>query len=1107
MANTKKIKGLTVEIDGDILGLRTALSQAKGLISDYDKQLKALDNSDPLNSETIAKKQEVLQKAIAQTEKELQQYQKILESLKSKGISKKSTEWIDVETRIINANNKLESYKQSLNKIPTHYQAIGKEIDALIAKQEAMPTALESWSKGLKNISETTEEVSKKTKALSALAVAGLTASAKSAIDFESNIASIKKVVTDLTEGTINDLKNLSVDSGIDFSEISSYASMAGTLGIAEKDISAFAESMVKLNTSTDGAISGEEGAKSVARFLNLVGQGTDQVGSFGSALVYVADQFATTADEVLATSSAMAGLSSVFNVDENDLIGISAVLQSLGVTDNVSASTFTKVFSTIEQAVDSGGEKMEKFAQVAGYSAEEFSKAWKDKPMQVVLDFADGLQGSVFAEIQTLVNQNSDTLNDYANVLGMTKEQFIKAFGEDSKGLIEDYTNALADMNDDEESAISILSDLSLSNVRYANTLLKLSGHGQEVKEAIQDSNKAWKENSALTTKANVIYQTTEAQLKGAVNSLKQAGATLGDELVPYLKKGADAVKDFSSWFSNLNDGTKSNIVSMTALVALISPLSKGVSTITALSSAITGLGTMGIASLGATGVAIAGIAVSGKAIYDMIKPINDEFSTSSQEILDSIEDIKTASNESYTAKMLELAEEKNGTQTLIENLGSLQEAYISNNQAGEDNATTKERINDVIAQLNEQLPNEKYYFDETTGSIKNSKDEIVNLRTETEAYYETLKRQAVLDEFNAQIEAMESKYQELGSLIEEQRTSFNDIYSQLDEHGRQAVADLVEAYEQGLDGIELDSAIYSAEDIDLITQAGEAWKNASVSDTAQEYRDLSEAINQAKENVQLASSQDGEAFWTTADLFGIDLSTDWLDTSYQELMAKREEIQTQMESAQLLGDTASVSELQEQLNALDEQIASQQLAQSELIANMQQQQLDSIESVKTAQQEANTENANQALQALLDNAEPFKNSVYEPVTQGGTEARNYLQNEVFNTPFKTTLQVDVQYNGIRNDLGGVNLANGTYNSGGFNTTYNSGGFSNSGLTYQGFNAMLHGLKSGGYASGGITLNNTFNITNGNNIDSATVQSWSAVMVDYINEELGKAI
>lgn len=57
------------------------------------------------------------------------------------------------------------------------------------------------------------------------------------------------------------------------------------------------------------------------------------------------------------------------------------------------------------------------------------------------------------------------------------------------------------------------------------------------------------------------------------------------------------------------------------------------------------------------------------------------------------------------------------------------------------------------------------------------------------------------------------------------------------------------------------------------------------------------------------------------------------------------------------------------------------------------------------------------------------------------------------------------------------------------------SGGFISSG----GFNGMASG--------GTITLNNTFNIQNGSSINEATVMSWADVMIDRINNELGRMV
>ena len=49
--------------------------------------------------------------------------------------------------------------------------------------------------------------------------------------------------------------------------------------------------------------------------------------------------------------------------------------------------------------------------------------------------------------------------------------------------------------------------------------------------------------------------------------------------------------------------------------------------------------------------------------------------------------------------------------------------------------------------------------------------------------------------------------------------------------------------------------------------------------------------------------------------------------------------------------------------------------------------------------------------------------------------------------------------------------------------------------------------FQSGGMMSGGITLNNTFTINNGNDIDESVVLQWADVMTDRINENLGRMV
>lgn len=62
----------------------------------------------------------------------------------------------------------------------------------------------------------------------------------------------------------------------------------------------------------------------------------------------------------------------------------------------------------------------------------------------------------------------------------------------------------------------------------------------------------------------------------------------------------------------------------------------------------------------------------------------------------------------------------------------------------------------------------------------------------------------------------------------------------------------------------------------------------------------------------------------------------------------------------------------------------------------------------------------------------------------------------------------------------------------------------SNGKIASSGFSGALN---SGGFSSGGITLNASFNITNGSNIDRNTVLQWADVMTERINENLGAQI
>ncbi|MCO4573698.1 hypothetical protein Si079_00991 [Streptococcus infantarius subsp. infantarius] len=188
-----------------------------------------------------------------------------------------------------------------------------------------------------------------------------------------------------------------------------------------------------------------------------------------------------------------------------------------------------TQTLSAIESAVAAGGEKLQKFANVAGESSEEFASKWKNKPVEAIQDFIRGL----------------GTL--------------------DERGA----------------SATMVLDDMGLSGVRQSNMLKSLALAADTMTGAVDLSNKAWNENTALTNEASTRYETTESKLKMLKNQVVDMGINLGGPFVDALKNGLEASKpiiqtlsDMAKRFNELSPAQQQHIMKWLAIVAAAGPV-----------------------------------------------------------------------------------------------------------------------------------------------------------------------------------------------------------------------------------------------------------------------------------------------------------------------------------------------------------------------------------------------------------------------------------------------------------------------------------------------------------------------------------------------------
>ena len=87
-----------------------------------------------------------------------------------------------------------------------------------------------------------------------------------------------------------------------------------------------------------------------------------------------------------------LAGAGKQIGLAESDIMGFSAALSSVGIEAEAGGSAFSKLMIAIQLAVETGSEDLNNFAEVAGMSASEFQKAFKEDAAGALIAFIEGL-------------------------------------------------------------------------------------------------------------------------------------------------------------------------------------------------------------------------------------------------------------------------------------------------------------------------------------------------------------------------------------------------------------------------------------------------------------------------------------------------------------------------------------------------------------------------------------------------------------------------------------------------------------------------------------------------------------------------------------------
>ena len=546
----------------DVAPFQSNVGRLKTYLKGVDNSLKAMEN----NFKGAGKNVSNLKSLLSQTGSALSSYQKVLSSQSERynqlkaSIGDVSTATAEQKQKLVEASASMTATAAKVAELQNRYEQLASSMRRAYIDDSAFT----KFGKGAQEVGNKINQVgqtisgfgSALTKGVTAPIVAGASLAVKAAIDYESAFAGVKKTVDETASVSYQKLsdgiRQMAKELPASAVQIANVAEVAGQLGIKAEDILTFSRTMIDMGESTN--LSAEEAATAIAKIANILGLTSDEYGRFGASVVDLGNNFATTEKDIVEMTNRLAAGGKLAGLTAPEILGLATAMSSVGIEAEAGGTAMTQTLTAIGNAVSlttkDSADDLALIAKVAGTTSEEFQKAWKEKPAEALQAFIKGLNTA--------------------------REQG-------------------ANMD-------AILMKLGMTGVRQGNMLKSLALSSDKMSAAVERSNQAWKDNTALTNEANKRYETTESQLKMFRNQVTDLAIEFGGPLIKALREGLNAAKpwienlsELAKKFSSLSTEQQQNILKWGLFAAALGPALKllggGISVIGGFAKAVGGL------------------------------------------------------------------------------------------------------------------------------------------------------------------------------------------------------------------------------------------------------------------------------------------------------------------------------------------------------------------------------------------------------------------------------------------------------------------------------------------------------------------------------------
>lgn len=297
--------------------------------------------------------------------------------------------------------------------------AYQQQMDAAASSTSRAASAVDQLDQKLDNLAK---KAGKKLFTLSAADFAALSGATADAADFQKQLSTLNATAA-VTGTSFKGIK-----SGIEQAfqafptargQIVALAETISDLGVtAPRDIGTLITTFIKLGAATGEGI--QPLAQGLVMLSRLMGN-TDaqQIGNYANSLLTVSKNSGVSATGVLSFAQSIAPMARQAGIGEAAVLGISAAFSKAGADGYVAANTFNGIVSSITQLTQSGSPQLSQYANLIGVTLQQFKNMSGQQQITQILDVI-GKQGP--AAINTLQRLGFDGVRAQSAIAAVTQ-------------------------------------------------------------------------------------------------------------------------------------------------------------------------------------------------------------------------------------------------------------------------------------------------------------------------------------------------------------------------------------------------------------------------------------------------------------------------------------------------------------------------------------------------------------------------------------------------------------------------------------------------------------------------------------------------------------